>query len=44
MANSSARKIFVNLPVKDLDKSMTFFKALGLHLMLSSRMKRRPAW
>ena len=23
------RKIFVNLPVKDLDKSMTFFKALG---------------
>ena len=29
MANSSARKIFVNLPVKDLDKSMTFFKALG---------------
>jgi uncharacterized protein len=26
---SSMRKIFVNLPVKDLDKSMTFFKALG---------------
>jgi predicted lactoylglutathione lyase len=24
-----ATKIFVNLPVKDLDKSMTFFKALG---------------
>lgn len=24
-----ARMIFVNLPVKDLDKSMTFFKALG---------------
>ena len=24
-----ARKIFVNLPVKDLDRSMTFFKALG---------------
>ena len=23
------RKIFVNLPVKDLDRSMTFFKALG---------------
>ncbi len=23
------RKIFVNLPVKDLEKSMTFFKALG---------------
>lgn len=22
-------KIFVNLPVKDLDKSMTFFKAIG---------------
>ena len=29
MAKSSARKIFVNLPVKDLDTSMTFFKALG---------------
>jgi predicted lactoylglutathione lyase len=26
---SSARKIFVNLPVKNLDTSMTFFKALG---------------
>ena len=25
----STRKIFVNLPVKDLEKSMTFFKALG---------------
>jgi uncharacterized protein len=24
-------KIFVNLPVKDLSKSMTFFKALGFH-------------
>ena len=22
-------KVFVNLPVKDLDKSMSFFKALG---------------
>lgn len=22
-------KIFVNLPVKDLDKSMAFFKAIG---------------
>ena len=29
MAKSSARKIFVNLPVKDLDRSITFFKALG---------------
>ena len=26
---TSARKIFVNLPVKDLDTPMTFFKALG---------------
>lgn len=26
---ASARKIFVNLPVKDLDRSKTFFKALG---------------
>ena len=26
---TAARKIFVNLPVKNLDKSMTFFKALG---------------
>ncbi len=24
-------KIFVNLPVKDLDKSMSFFTALGFH-------------
>lgn len=24
-----SKKIFVNLPVKNLDKSMTFFKALG---------------
>jgi predicted lactoylglutathione lyase len=24
-----ARKIFVNIPVKDLDKSMAFFKAIG---------------
>ena len=29
MAKPAARKIFVNLPVKDLDKSMAFFKALG---------------
>ena len=29
------RKIFVNLPVKDLDKSMTFFKALGFTLQCS---------
>ena len=26
---TSARKIFVNLPVKNLDRSMTFFRALG---------------
>jgi predicted lactoylglutathione lyase len=26
------RKIFVNLPVKNLDRSMTFFKALGFTL------------
>lgn len=25
------RKIFVNLPVKNLDRSMTFFKALGFN-------------
>ena len=29
MAKSAARKIFVNLPVKDLDRSIAFFKALG---------------
>jgi predicted lactoylglutathione lyase len=32
MAKSAARKIFVNLPVKDLDRSITFFKALGFTL------------
>ncbi|QQL49338.1 VOC family protein [Mucilaginibacter ginkgonis] len=26
-----ATQIFVNLPVKDLDKSMSFFEALGYH-------------
>lgn len=26
---SRPRKVFVNLPVKNLDRSMTFFKALG---------------
>jgi hypothetical protein len=29
MAEKASTKIFVNLPVKDLDKSMAFFKALG---------------
>jgi uncharacterized protein len=29
MATETARKIFVNLPVKDLDRSVEFFKKLG---------------
>jgi len=29
MAATAARKIFVNLPVRDLKKSMAFFSALG---------------
>jgi predicted lactoylglutathione lyase len=29
MAIETARKIFVNLPVKDLDRSVEFFKTLG---------------
>ena len=29
MAAETARKIFVNLPVKDLDRSVDFFKKLG---------------
>jgi len=29
MATNAARKIFVNLPVRDLKKSMAFFAALG---------------
>jgi uncharacterized protein len=29
MANNNSRKIFVNLPVRDLKKSMDFFKNLG---------------
>jgi uncharacterized protein len=29
MATETARKIFVNLPVKDLDRSVDFFKRLG---------------
>jgi predicted lactoylglutathione lyase len=33
-------KMFVNLPVKDLDQSMTFFKALGF----TSKNGVRPDW
>ncbi len=44
MTKSSARKIFVNLPVKDLKKSMPSSRRLVLPSMLSSRMKRRLAW
>ena len=29
MANATARKLFLNLPVRDLKKSMEFFAALG---------------
>ena len=36
-------KIFVNLPVKDLDKSIRFFEALGYASTLNSPTRRRPA-
>ena len=29
MANNGSRKLFVNIPVKDLERSMDFFSALG---------------
>ena len=29
MANSTARKIYVNLPVRDLPRAKNFFSALG---------------
>jgi uncharacterized protein len=29
MATATPRKLFLNLPVKDLERSMAFFKALG---------------
>lgn len=31
MSTDSSTKIFVNLPVADLDRSMTFFRRLGWH-------------
>jgi uncharacterized protein len=34
-----ADKIFVNLPVKDLNKSVEFFTKIGLNLMPNLRMK-----
>jgi len=34
MSSKPARKIFVNLPVKDLKKSMDFFSALGFDFNL----------
>jgi predicted lactoylglutathione lyase len=34
MSSKPARKIFVNLPVKDLTKSMDFFSALGFDFNL----------
>ena len=37
-------KIFVNLPVKNLEKSMAFFKAIGFSFIPSSPIRRPPAW
>ena len=37
-------KIFVNLPVQNLDKSIEFFKALGSPSTGNSLTKRPRAW
>ena len=39
-----ATKIFVNLPVKDLQKSIGFFTTLGFTLIRSSSMPRLRVW
>lgn len=38
-----ATKIFVNLPVENLDKSVEFFTKLGFRLISSLPMKLPPA-
>ena len=38
------RKIFVNLPVKDLKKSMSFYEAIGFRTTRSSLTTRGRAW
>ena len=38
-----AQKIFVNLPVRDLRKSMDFFSKLGLHSTPNSLIKPQLA-
>jgi predicted lactoylglutathione lyase len=42
--NITATKIFVNLLVKDLQRSMAFFTQLGYTINQHSPMKGQPAW
>jgi len=37
------QQIYVNLPVKDLERSKTFFGALGFSFNPSSATRTRPA-
>jgi predicted lactoylglutathione lyase len=37
-----SRKIFVNLPVKNLDKSVDFFKQLGFEFIPNSPTRMQP--
>ena len=37
--HEEARKIFVNLPVKELNKSVEFFTNLGLNLIQNSQIR-----
>jgi hypothetical protein len=39
-----ARKIFVNLPIKNMERSQAFFRALGFSSTRSSPTSRAPAW
>ena len=38
------KKIFVNIPVADLKKSIAFYSRLASHRTIISAMTRRPAW
>ncbi len=38
-----ASKVFINLPVKDLDKSVAFFSGLGSVSTQSLQMRMQPA-
>jgi predicted lactoylglutathione lyase len=38
-----SRKVYINLPVKDLDKSVDFFKQLGFEFDPDSPTRTPPA-